>query len=291
MKKSLMVVPFVLLILLSGKIVGQDWEFDVPYVPTKTEIVTEMLKMANVGRDDKLYDLGCGDGRIVISAAKKTGTRGIGIDINPVRIRESIENAKKQKVEDLVRFYEEDLFDVDFSEATVVTLYLLTEVNLRLRPRLLSELKPGTRIVSHNYAMGDWEYDQYKELMIEHEKHYVYFWIVPANTEGTWEWTLPWENGEKRYALKLIQKFQNVDGTVTTEGKTLPAMEPLLKGSRLQFTVETIRDGHKILLYFDGNVNGNSIEGTMKPFSSTTMKNLRWRAKRDPMTVKPLGTK
>jgi len=291
MIKSLIATVCVLLFVPSGKTAAQDWDFDVPFVPTKRPVVAEMLKMANVCSDDILYDLGCGDGRIVITAADKKGSRGVGIDLDPERIRECRENAEKFKVESLVRFYKKDLFTADFSEATVVALYLFTEINLKLRPRILCELQPGTRIVSHNYAMGDWKSDKYKEMMVDSELHYVYFWIVPANAGGTWEWTLPGENGGKRYALKLIQNFQKVDGTVTTEGKTLPAIEPLLKGSRLQFTVETYRDGHRILLYFDGNVNGNSIEGTAKPFSDTTLKNLRWSARRDPMTVKPLDTK
>ena len=288
MKKSLMVVPFVLLILLSGNVAGQDWEFDVPYVPTKHSIVAEMLRMAEVGRDDILYDLGCGDGRIVVTAAKETGTRGVGIDINPVRIQESRENAKKQKVENLVRFVEKDIFEADFSEATVVSLYLLTEVNLRLRPRLLSNLKPGTRVVSHNYAMGDWEYHEYKELMVENEKHYVYFWIVPANTGGTWEWTLPAGTGDKRYAMKLNQKFQNVDGIVTTGGEPTSLKNAKLTGNKLQFAIEQYVNGSKELLYFDGKVAGNSIDGTVKSISEQNTKNYRWSARRDSMTVKPL---
>ncbi len=291
MIRSLIAVVCVSLFLPAGKTATQDWKYDVPFVPTKRPVVEEMLKMANVDSDDILYDLGCGDGRIVITAAEKKGTRGVGIDLDPERIRECRENAEKFKVENLVRFNNNDLFTADFSEATVVALYLLTEVNMKLRPRILRELQPGTRIVSHNYAMGDWESDKFRELMVDSELHYVYLWVVPANAGGTWEWTLPWEDGEKRYALKLTQNFQKVDGTVTSEGKTTPVIEPLLKGKRLQFTVETHRDGHRILLYFDGIVNGNSIEGTAKPFSDSTLKNLHWSARRDPMTVKPLDTK
>lgn len=130
---------------------------DVPYVPTTEKAVQEMLKLANVKKSDVLYDLGCGDGRIVITAAKLFGTRGVGIDINPERIKEARENAKREGVENLVRFEENDLFVADIKPASVVTLFLLSSVNLKLRPRLLEELRPGTRVVSNTFDMGDWK--------------------------------------------------------------------------------------------------------------------------------------
>ncbi len=155
-------------------------EPDVPYVPTHEVVVDEMLKMAEVRGDDVLYDLGSGDGRIPITAARRFGTRGVGIDINPTRVREANENAQKANVTDKVRFAEADLFTSDFSEATVVTLYLLPEVNLKLRPQLLSQLKPGTRIVSHNYDMGDWKPEKQKTVKTpDGVDHYIYFWRVP----------------------------------------------------------------------------------------------------------------
>jgi Methyltransferase domain len=136
---------------------AQPVEKDVPYVPTPTPVVNEMLRIANVKKNDVLYDLGSGDGRIVITAAQKFGTRGVGIDIDPQRIKEANQNAKKAGVTDRVQFRQQNLFETDFSNATVVTLYLLPDINLRLRPRLLSQLKPGTRIVSHAFDMGDWK--------------------------------------------------------------------------------------------------------------------------------------
>ena len=151
---------------------------DVPYVPTKEPIVDRMLQMANVKKGDVLYDLGCGDGRIVIAAAKRFGTRGVGIDIDPVRIAEAQENARKAGVADRVKFIQGDLFDAEIKEATVMTLYLLPEVNLRLRPKLLSELRPGTRIVSHNYDMGDWEPEQSAKLTVDGTEHVIYMWTV-----------------------------------------------------------------------------------------------------------------
>ena len=156
---------------------------DVPYVPTPTEVVARMLSMANVNKNDLLYDLGSGDGRIVITAAREYGARGVGYDLNPQRIKESNENARRAGVTKRVRFTQQDLFEADLSGATVVTLYLLPEVNLRLRPKLLRELRPGTRIVSHNYSMGDWEPESVAEVEIKGTKHYVYSWTVPARSK------------------------------------------------------------------------------------------------------------
>jgi SAM-dependent methyltransferase len=158
---------------------------DVPYVPTTDEAVQAMLKLADVKKSDVVYDLGCGDGRIVIAAALTYGARGVGIDIDPDRIREAKENAKKAHVEDLVRFEEKDLFQADFHEATVVTLFLLPSVNLRLRPKLIQELKPGTRIVSNTFDMGDWKPDKEQTLSGIDEDAYLsrkfYLWHIPQN--------------------------------------------------------------------------------------------------------------
>ncbi|WP_276496279.1 SAM-dependent methyltransferase [Pontibacter litorisediminis] len=152
---------------------------DVPYVPTRQNVVDAMLELAKVTKDDVVYDLGCGDGRIVITAAKKYGATGTGIDINPDRIQEANENAREAGVTDKVRFIEGDLFEEDFSPATVVTLYLLPAVNQKLRPQLLEQLKPGTRIVSHAFDMGDWE----PEKTIEVDGSKIYFWTVPEKAK------------------------------------------------------------------------------------------------------------
>jgi predicted RNA methylase len=156
---------------------------DVPYVPTAPEAVQEMLKLAGVKSSDVVYDLGCGDGRIVIAAAKSFGAHGVGIDIDPQRIREAKENARKAGVEGLVRFEENDLFKADIHEATVVTLFLLSTVNLRLMPKLLEELKPGTRIVSNTFSMGDWKPDREVSVANVPETTYfsrtLYLWTVP----------------------------------------------------------------------------------------------------------------
>lgn len=156
---------------------------DVPYVPTTEPAVEAMLDLARVTKNDVVYDLGCGDGRIVITAAKKFGARGVGIDINPERIAEARANAKKAGVEHLVRFIEQDLFEADIREASVVTLFLLSSVNLKLRPKLLAELRPGARVVSNTFDMGDWKPD--KEFTLDDNgedsylSHKFYLWIIP----------------------------------------------------------------------------------------------------------------
>lgn len=154
---------------------------DVPYVPTSTEVVAAMLKLAGVKKGDVLYDLGCGDGRIVIAAAQEFGARGTGIDINPERVREANENASKAGVADQVKFVQQDLFESNFSDATVVTLYLLPAINLKLRPKLWRELKPGTRVVSHAFDMDDWK----PEKVVDVDGEQIFLWTIPAKDAAT----------------------------------------------------------------------------------------------------------
>ncbi len=148
---------------------------DVIFVPTPQEVVEDMLRLANVRKGDVLYDLGSGDGRIPVTAAKLYGVRAVGIDIDPERIREAQDNARRNGVEKLVQFRMDDLFKADFRDATIITLYLLPDLNVKLRPRLLRELKPGTRIVSHQFDMGSWKPDK----KLESNGRTVYFWVVP----------------------------------------------------------------------------------------------------------------
>ena len=182
-KKCLCTAGLLVFLLLTGSYgFGQDdppFTLDVPYVPTPEVIVDEMLKMAEVDGKDVLFDLGSGDGRIPISAAKRFGTRGVGIDLNPERVSEAKEKARQEKVTEKVQFYEGNLFDFDLSEATVISLYLFPEVNMKLRPKLLS-LKPGTRVISHNYDMGDWKPEKSKKIRAPNgSEHTIYLWRVP----------------------------------------------------------------------------------------------------------------
>ncbi|MDD4777821.1 MAG: methyltransferase domain-containing protein [Fermentimonas sp.] len=167
---------FISIFILSGvQLNAQQIVLDVPYVPTPQKVVDGMLELADVKKGEVVYDLGCGDGRIVITAAKDFGATGIGVDLNPERIEEANANAVEAKVENKVTFHQGDLFNFDFSKADVLTLYLLPDVNLKLKPKILAEMKPGSRVVSHAFTMGDWEPDE----SITIEGRNVYLWIIP----------------------------------------------------------------------------------------------------------------
>ena len=180
-------VPFLALILAavaaSAQTPSTPKEPDVPYVPTHEKVVAEMLKVAKVKKSDVLYDLGSGDGRIVITAAKKFGTRGTGIELLPALVQEARDSARKARVGELAKFVEGDIFEANISDATVVTLYLLPAVNMKLRPKLL-ELRPGTRIVSHNYDMGDWKPEKTIKLNLPDGEHTVFYWGVPPRKKS-----------------------------------------------------------------------------------------------------------
>ncbi|MBE0596979.1 MAG: methyltransferase domain-containing protein [Desulfuromonadales bacterium] len=249
---------------------------EVPFVPTPEEVVAEMLQLAQVSADDHLYDLGSGDGRIVITAAQEKGATGIGIDINPVRIQESRQNAARAQVTDKVEFIQSDLFEVDLREATVVTLYLLPNVNLRLRPKLFRELAPGTRVVSHDFDMGQWEPEESRRL----SGHSVYFWVIPANATGTW--TAP---GEEDLAFELSQEFQKAQGTVTVHGQRLAISEGSLQGDRLHLALAASPDGSPGPAVFEGRIEGDLLTGEIRSSSGATT---AVRVQRDPATRQEL---
>ncbi|MFC1651202.1 class I SAM-dependent methyltransferase [Candidatus Latescibacterota bacterium] len=291
MKKTVIVLMFASLMftslfMLPGELFCQDnfFDYDVPYVPTPVEIVEEMLEMAQVGKNDILYDLGCGDGRIVVMAAKKYGTIGVGFDIDPQRIADSRKNAFSSNVIGNVRFYEQDFFLADISDATVLTLYLLTSINLKLRPKIFDELKPGTRVVSHNYGMGDWKPDKSKDI----GSHSVNFWVVPANVSGTWEWGMENAEGDKKYVVMLDQLFQHVRGYVNLESSKLPLKNVKLTGEALRFEFEETENGSKVAMLFEGSIRGDTIEGSVTTVSGTDSYKTSWNTKRDPSTMLPL---
>ncbi|MDH7511873.1 MAG: class I SAM-dependent methyltransferase [Clostridiales bacterium] len=287
--KKLWVFGFCLWIfLLPAEILSQEKWLDVPYVPTKPEVVEEMLRMAKVGKNDILYDLGCGDGRIVITAARLYGTRGVGVDIDPDRIRESRENAAQAGVSDLVKFLEQDLFETDFHEATVVSLYLLTSVNVRLRPKLFAQLKPGTRVVSHNYAMETWKPDQSSIVMVDEMTHDVYLWIVPANVSGTWVWTWPEISPNKPCRVEMEQLFQFPHGKAVIDGEELPLRDVHLEGENIRFTVDREKDKKAVIMTFEGRARGHTIEGNVSIRDDGKLNRTSWKATRQPATMKPL---
>jgi len=259
-------------------------KLDVPYEPSSEEVVRAMLEIAQVGKNDLVYDLGCGDGRIVIAAVQKAGASGVGVDLDPERIKESLENARKAKVTNRVQFFQQDLFQTDIEKATVVMLYLWPEVNLKLRPKLLRELKPGTRVVSHSHNMGSWEPD---ETASTPDGHRVYFWVIPANVTGIWEWDMPGEM--ERYVMKLSQQFQLVSGTLQLGPDEIPVKNLELRGDRLQFIVERSLKGQMQTLRFTGRVQGHLIEGTAEGMTAGSQGKQTWKAKRDPSSRKPLA--
>jgi len=271
---------FALVGLCPWETVGQRAP-DVPYVPTPYEVVEEMLKMAKVGPEDVVYDLGCGDGRIVITAAQKYGARGVGVDIDPRRIQESRANAEKAGVTDRVRFIEGDLFEVDIREATVVTLYLLPDVNLRLRPKLLRELRPGTRIVSHDYDMGEWEPDDVVKLPGPTYPHTLYYWVVPASVEGTWRGSMKTASGERAFTAAFRQQFQKLQGSIRLAGSP-PAevSEGRVTGDRLRFRTRLNVGEAAVPVEWEGQVVGDTIGGRVRVLEGPTAGEQEWTARR-----------
>ena len=220
------------------------------YVPTPQGIVDKMLEVAKVTKDDYVFDLGSGDGRIPITAAARYGARGFGVDLNPKLVALARTNAKAAGVSDRVEFRQQDLFQTSVRDATVVGLYLFVWANVKLRPRLISELRPGSRIVAHDFPVGDdWKPDVEEEF----DNRTVYLWYVPAQVAGTWDIT----GGPPGLTVQLKQKFQVIDGTATVGGRTLPLQDASLRGDAIAFTV-VLDDGKRVL--FRGRVNGNTIE-------------------------------
>ncbi len=229
---------------------------DVPYVPTPQELVDRMLQLAKAGPDDIHYDLGSGDGRIVVTAVRDYKVKkGVGVDLDPVRVAEANENAKKAGVSDRVKFIQGDLFALDFTEATVLTMYLLPEVNLKLRPTILDKLKPGTRVVSHAFTMGDWQPDKHEVV----DARNVYFWVVPAKVKGTWEWQM----GKDTYRATLSQDYQVVSGTISAGGTPLVLDKPVIGGENITFEVKVPKGGSPQILRFSGKVMGDVIDATV----------------------------
>jgi SAM-dependent methyltransferase len=210
--------------------VAED-RLDVPYVPTPPAVVEAMLDLAEVGPDDYLIDLGSGDGRIAIAAARR-GARALGVDIDPARVAEANLAASIAGVQDRVQFRRQDIFETPIDAASVVTMYLLPEINLRLRPRLLTELRPGTRIVSHAFGIGDWAPDEHRVI----DGRNVFLWIVPATVEGRWELS---EGGGAPATLALEQRFQAVTGTLAAPGRVMALRDTALRGVHFRFTVDT----------------------------------------------------
>jgi hypothetical protein len=243
---------------------------DIPYVPTPGIVVERMLDTAGVGPGDYLIDLGSGDGRIVIAAAKR-GAIGHGIDIDPQRIEEARRNASEAGVEDNAMFIEGNIFEMDFSNATVITMYLLERFNLKLRPVLLKDLKPGTRVVSHNFGMKDWKPD--KEFRVNDSK--IFYWVIPASLNGNWSWESDGEN----FRMDVTQNFQEISIRLFSGNDRFNAEKELLIGDRIGFSTENPLSGKKYK--FSGLVQINSISGIIQIHDGENFTIVNWNAIRD----------
>lgn len=222
---------------MDGYSIEPKFFLDVPFVPTDDALIQAMFNMAGVNKKDVLYDLGAGDGRIVILAAQKYGIQAIGVELDPMRVSEAMEDAAEARLEHLVDFIEADIFDkdVDISEASVVTLYLMDSVNVLLRPRLLNELRPGTRIVSHAFDMGDWQADEELDL----GGITLYKWTIPAQVEGVWQCEGP---NDEVYHLELEQQYQQVTGQVWVDDQPAVLVQASLNGSLLELSIQMASD-------------------------------------------------
>jgi hypothetical protein len=244
-----------------------------PYVPSPQSVVADMLRHADVTDKDFLIDLGSGDGRIVLTAAKVFGARGFGVEIKDDLVKRSNEAAQKEGLADRVKFIKQDLFKTDMSEATVITMYLLPDTVNLLKDKFLNELKPGTRIVSHDYPLTGWIPEKYVQMDLEDKVQIsgvtttlIYLYVVPAKVAGNWSAKMPPAVSKAPATLSLRQQLTRVTGTMRLDGKDVPLEEVKLRGDRLTFKVAG-RKGE-----YSGQVKGNAIEGTLDgkaPWSAT----------------------
>lgn len=235
---------------------------DVPYVPTPMNVVDAMLGLGGVGPGDFLIDLGSGDGRISIRAASRFGVSGFGVDLDDSLVAMARTAAGKAGVGDKVKFEARNLFDTDLGQATVITAYLLNSVNLRLRPQLFAQLKPGTRIVTHDFHFGDWQPDQKITIDVP-DKAYgpprsdIMLWVIPADFSGVWEWTLPDAGSDVRHEAALSQKFQVLYGRASVQNRPVLLADARIRGDAVSFT---LGDASGVQRY-SGRISGNTISG------------------------------
>jgi hypothetical protein len=272
------------LVLLAPAATAQDGRGNVIYVPTPQIVVDEMLSMAKVGPNDFLIDLGSGDGRIVITAAKKLGARGFGVDLDTYLLKVANNAAKKEGVADRARFIEQNLFETDLGQATVITSYLLPEMNERLRPKLLA-LKPGTRVVAHDYAMGDWDADDDKTLIVPEKvvgdpgKSYIFLWIIPARVAGSWESQIMAGGRSVRYQFNLEQHYQLVHGTARADDRDAKVPQFRMVGEQIAFKLDVPVAGKPVSHQFRGLAKDGIIEGTVTIGEGAGQRVVPWQAR------------
>ena len=262
---------------------SQEGRGDVVYVPTPQIVVDEMLRMAKIGPNDYLIDLGSGDGRFVITAAKKFGARGFGVDLDTYLLRLARKNAQTEGVTDRANFIEQNLFETDLSQATVVSSYLLPEMNLKLRPKILA-LKPGTRVVAHDYHMGEWYPDDQRDLPVPEKKvgtpgiSYVYLWYVPARVAGKWQTQLNVAGKDVPYEIAFDQSFQILEGTMRGGAETA-TLRGRLRGDEITFTTQPKGSPGNLRHDFSGKVSGDTMSGTVKIGEGASARQANWTAK------------
>jgi SAM-dependent methyltransferase len=270
---------------LAAAAVAQDFG-DTPYVQTPQNIVDTMLDIAKVRAGDYVIDLGSGDGRLVITAAKKYGARGFGVDLDRRLVELGNANAAKAGVANRAAFYERDLHETDVSPATIVTLYLLPEVNLMIRPKLLATLRPGTRIVSHDYHMGVWAPDYQTELdaprktVGSNKRSKIFYWMVPGNAAGRWYWTVTRDGKPVVFELTLDQMFQKLAGTLTIGAHRASLESVKLEGNRIEFVAESEVGSSRARYEFSGRIINHVIEGRGRIVHGEQRQELSWNAAR-----------
>ncbi len=271
-----------LALMLSGGTQAQDFG-DTPYVQTPQLVVDAMLKTAKVTDKDYVIDLGSGDGRMVISAAKQKGARGFGVDLDKRLVRLANANAQKAGVADRAKFYARDLFETDLSPASVITIYLLPEVNLMARSKLLA-LAPGTRIVSHDYGIGDWlpdvqfEMDAPGKSVGRNQRSKVLYWVVPDQVAGRWMWQIEAGGKSRTVELALKQNYQKLEATATIDGRAVAVEQATLTGRQVELALVLPEGGR---MTFSGQRVTQMFEGEMRSTDGKNAgKTAPWRATR-----------
>lgn len=270
---------------VSPEIENRSDQLDVPYVPSTNAVLDAMFNFAKPTKDDYVMDLGSGDGRIVNYAVANFGASGHGIDLNEGLVKIANDHARSAGIADRAKFYVRDLFREDISKATIITMYLLPEIVLQLRPKLYKDLKPGTRIVSHDYHMGDWRFDAAKVVGSRGggEEDLVYYWKVPAKVAGTWQWKVEYPayfQGARDYKANVNQKWQDIDGAVDSGGLPMRIFDPKIDGTKISFSATGEVDERVVRHDFTGTVNGNRIDGTVTLSGSVEPQTFPWTATR-----------
>lgn len=246
---------------------------DVPFVVTPLTVVSAMLDLAKVGPNDFLIDLGSGDGRIVIAAAKTRGARGLGVELDGALVNDARREAARQGVQDKVDFRAENLFLTDIDRATVLTMYLFPRVNMELRPRIFAQMKPGSRVVSHEFDFGNWKPDAQVTVQVP-DKPYgpprsdVFLWIVPANAAGRWQWRMQHGGTQVGYEAALEQTFQVLRGSARADGRPARLENAQLRGDEIRFTFVTDSDGRPMRQELAGRISGDTIRGKARLLGS-----------------------